>query len=114
MQRLPVLLTIFCLSSVVTITSLIELPVQSQSLNNSQTEQLLKQAAFFVQSNQLLAAQTKLEQALRVALELKDPQKSKRRSHKFRHSLLSSGLLHPDNRFFAAIAINFRRLWPKW
>ncbi len=72
MQRLRVFLTILCISSIVTLPNFIEPKVQSQSLTGSQTEQLLKQAAFFVESNQLLAAQTKLEQALRVALELKD------------------------------------------
>jgi CHAT domain-containing protein/Tfp pilus assembly protein PilF len=72
MQRLRVFLTIFCISSVFTIPNLIELPIQAQSQNTSQAKQLLEQAAFFVQSNQLLAAQTKLEQALRVALENKD------------------------------------------
>lgn len=77
MQRLRVFLTIFCIASVFTLPNLIELPVQSQSQNNSQVKQLLEQAAFFVQSNQLLAAQTKLEQALRVALELKDSKSQK-------------------------------------
>ncbi|WP_009633852.1 CHAT domain-containing protein [Synechocystis sp. PCC 7509] len=77
MQRLRVFLTILCLSSVVTLSSFIELPVQSQNLTSSQTEQLLKQAAFFVESNQLLAAQTKLEQALRLALEDKDFERQK-------------------------------------
>lgn len=66
MQRLRVFLTILCISSVVTVSNFIELPVQAQA------EQLLEQAAFLVQSNQLLAAQTKLEQALRLALENRD------------------------------------------
>ncbi len=72
MQRLRVFLTILCISSVFTLPNFIELPVQSQNLTSSQTEQLLKQAAFFVKSNQLLAAQTKLEQALTLALASKD------------------------------------------
>lgn len=71
MQRLRVFLTILCISSVVTVSNFIELPVQAQA------EQLLEQAAFLVQSNQLLAAQTKLEQALRLALANKDLQGKK-------------------------------------
>lgn len=36
-----------------------QIPVQAQSVNNNQANELLKQADFFIESNQFLAAQTR-------------------------------------------------------
>ncbi len=67
MQSLRVFRTL-CILSRFAIFSVIwqNIPVQAQNLNNNQASELLKQADFFIESNQFLAAQTKLEEALRV------------------------------------------------
>ncbi len=68
MQRWRVSITTFCILSVLALPNGIwRIPVQAQSLpNNNRANELIKQADFYIESNQFLAAQTKLEKALRL------------------------------------------------
>lgn len=62
-----------CLSVLALPSETWQTSVQAQSLNNNRASELLKQADFFIESNQFLAAQTKLEEALRLYQASKDP-----------------------------------------
>lgn len=72
MQSLRVLTTLCVCLSVLALPNETWHSVQAQNLNNNQATLLLKQADFFIQSNQFLAAQTKLEEALRLYQASKD------------------------------------------